>query len=206
MASGADEVENRTAAAGAAMADRAAELKDKTAAMAGSAAAAVQNAAMGAASVARKQVGAAADASVDAAKAARARASELADRAGKTFAQTVEQNPLLVTGVGLLIGGLIASALPRTDLEDGLIGGASSAAKRRARAAAAQGFDTAKQAAGQAYDNVASQAEVEGLTPEAIGKVAQTLGERVRRVADTAVNTAFEQSSPKSPNGESNHG
>jgi hypothetical protein len=207
MASGVDDVERRAEAAGASVAERAADLKDRTVAMAGSAAAVVQDVAIGAASVARRNIAAAADAGLDAAKSARVKAADLSDRAGKTFVQTVEQNPLLVTGVGLLIGGLIASALPRTDLEDGLIGGASTAAKQRAREAASRGFDAAKQATGQAYDNVTSQAEEEGLTPDAIGKVAKSLGERVRRVADTAVNTAFEQSNPKSPaNGESNHG
>jgi hypothetical protein len=206
MASGADDIERRAEAVGASVAGHAAHLKDKSVAMAGSAAGVVQDVAMGAASVARKKVGTAADASLEAAKTARKKASELADRASKSFSQTLEQNPLLVAGVGLLIGGLIASALPRTDLEDGVIGGASTAAKRRAREAAAHGIDTAKQAAGQSYDNVSSQAEAEGLTPEAIEKVAQTLGQRVRRVADTAVNTAFEQPSRKVPtNGEKNH-
>jgi hypothetical protein len=208
MASGADDIENRAAS----VAERAAGLKDRTVAMAGSAAAAMQDAAMSAADMARQSVGAAADAGLDAAKAARAKASELTDRAGKTLSQSVEQNPLLVAGVGLVIGALIASALPRTDLEDGLIGGASSAAKRRAGEAAAQGLDAAKQAAGEAYDNVTAQAATEGLTPDSIGKVAQTLGERVKRVADTAVNTALEQPKANQPtqkspsNGESNHG
>jgi len=40
----------------------------------------------------------------------------------------------------LIVGGLIASALPRSDLEDEFVGNASSAVKRRAQAAASQGF------------------------------------------------------------------
>ena len=55
------------------------------------------------------------------------------DRAGKTILQTIEQNPLLVAGVGLLVGGLIASALPRSEFEDELIGDTSSAAKRQSK-------------------------------------------------------------------------
>jgi len=43
----------------------------------------------------------------------------LTGRAGKSFIETIEQNPLVVAGVGLLVGGLIASALPRSDIEDG---------------------------------------------------------------------------------------
>ena len=136
--------------------------------------------------------GSAADAGLNAAKSARDTASDLTDRAGKTIFETIEQNPLLVAGVGLLVGGLIASALPRSDIEDGLIGDASTAVKQRAQAAASQGIDAAKDAVGEVYDKAARQAEAEGLTPDALGKAAQDIGQRVRRVAETAVTTAFE--------------
>jgi hypothetical protein len=35
---------------------------------------------------------------------------------------TIQENPLLVAGVGLLVGGLIASALPKSELEENLAG------------------------------------------------------------------------------------
>jgi hypothetical protein len=152
----------------------------------------VQDITSGASSAVRNAVGTAADAGIDAARVVRDKASDLTDRAGKTFLQTVEQNPLLVAGVGLLIGGLIASALPRTDIEDDLVGDASQAVKRGAQTAASQGFDKARNAVGEVYDEAARQAEAEGLTPDGIGKAAQDVGERVRRVAERAVTTAFE--------------
>jgi hypothetical protein len=146
---------------------------------------------------------------MNAARTIREQASDASDRAGKTVFQTIEQNPLLVAGVGLLVGGLIASALPRSDFEDDLVGDASSAAKRQAQAAAAKGFDAAKTAAGEIYDETARQVETEGLTADGLGKAAQDITQRVRRVAEAAVTTAFEPSEQEhQPNahGENDHG
>ena len=192
LAANSQKLQDKANLLGNSLSGRATDLRDEGARMAGSAAASVQDIASGASSAVRNAVGTAADAGMDAARVVRDKASDLTDRAGKTFLQTVEQNPLLVAGVGLLIGGLIASALPRTEIEDDLVGDASQAVKRGAQTAAAQGFDKARNAAGEVYDKAARQAEAEGLTPDGIGKAAQDVGERVRRVAERAVTTAFE--------------
>jgi hypothetical protein len=93
----------------------------------------------------------------------------------------------------LLVGGLIVSALPPSDFEDEPVGDTSLAAKRQVQAAASKGFDTAKSAIGGIYDETSGQAEAaEGLTTEGIGKAAQDISQRVRRVAEAAVTTAFE--------------
>jgi hypothetical protein len=155
-------------------------------------AATVQDIASGATSAGQRAIGTAADTGLDAARAVRDKASDLTERAGKTIFETIEQNPLLVAGVGLLVGGLIASALPRSDIEDDLVGDASTAVKRHAQTAASQGFDTAKNAVGEVVDEASQQAREEDLTPDGIGKAAQDIGQRVRRVAETAVTTAFE--------------
>jgi hypothetical protein len=135
----------------------------------------------------------------------RNRASAASDRAGKTVFQAIEQNPLLVAGVGLLLGGLIASALPRSDLEDNLVGEASETAKNRARDAASRGFDAAKGAAGEILENVARQAGSEGLTSDGLGSAAKDIGQRVRRVAEAAVTTGFEHDASTSPAGGGEH-
>ena len=148
------------------------------------------------------------DTAVETARNLRNRASVASDRAGKTVFETIEQNPLLVAGVGLLLGGLIASALPRSDLEDNLVGEASEAAKNRARDAASRGFDVAKDAAGEIFENVARQAGTEGLTSEGLDTAAKDIGQRVRRVAEAAVTTAFEpdNASTTSAGGGEHHG
>jgi hypothetical protein len=192
LAANSQKLQDKAASLGNSLSGRATDLRDEGVRMAGSAAASVQDITSGASSAVRNAVGTAADAGIDAARVVRDKASDLTDRAGKTFLQTVEQNPLLVAGVGLLIGGLIASALPRTDIEDDLVGDASQTVKRGAQTAASQGFDKVRGAVGEVYDEAARQAEAEGLTPDGIGKTAQDLGERVRRVAERAVTTAFE--------------
>jgi hypothetical protein len=136
----------------------------------------------------------------------RDKASAASDSAGKTVFQTIEQNPLLVAGVGLLLGGLIASALPRSDLEDNFVGEASEAAKNRAREAASRSFDAAKGAAGEIFENAARQAGAESLTPDGIDTAAKDIGQRVRRVAEAAVTTAFEpDNAPTSSAGGGKH-
>jgi len=204
----ADGLKDKAVSVGASAADQAGDLKDRTVRAVGSAASSLQDIASDAASTARRAAGTAADAGLNAVKTARDTASDLSGRAGKTVLETIEQNPLVVAGVGLLIGGLIASALPRSDIEDGLIGGASSAVKKRAQAAASEGIDTAKDVVGDVYDKAVRQAEAEGLSPDALGNAAQELGQRVRRVAESAVTTAFEsQDNPKqNTNGVRDHG
>jgi hypothetical protein len=209
VASNSQRIKDSAASAGATLSDRASGLKDDGRRLAGSAATTVQDIADGATAVARSAASTVVDTGVDAARTIRRTASDASDQAGKTIFQTIEQNPLLVAGVGLLVGGLIASALPRSGFEDDLVGDASTAAKRRAQAAASQGFDAAKAAVGEVYDETARQAEAEGLTPDGIGKAAQDISQRVRRVAEAAVTTAFEPSEQDhqlNTHGENNHG
>jgi hypothetical protein len=192
IASNSRRLQDKAGSFGASLSDRATDVRDGGMSMASSAAETLRDIASGAESAGRRTIGAAADAGLDAAKAAHKKASDLTERAGKTIFETIEQNPLLVAGVGLLVGGLIASALPRSDLEDDLIGDASSAVKRRAQSAASQGFDVARNTVGEGYEEAARQAEAEGLTTEGISKAAQDITQRVRRVAESAVTTAFE--------------
>jgi len=209
VASNSQRIKDSAASAGATLSDRASGLKDDGRRLAGSAATTVQDIADGATAAARSAASTVVDTGVDAARTIRRTASDASDRAGKTIFQTIEQNPLLVAGVGLLVGVLIASALPRSGLEDDLIGDASTAAKRRAQAAASHGFDAAKATVGEVYDETARQAEAEGLTPDGIGKAAQDISQRVRRVAEAAVTTAFEPSEQDHQpiaHGENNHG
>jgi hypothetical protein len=209
VASNSQKIADGAGSVGAILSERANSLKDDGLRLAGSAAATVQDIATGATAAARSAANTVADTGMGAARTIRNKASDASDRAGKTIFQTIEQNPLLVAGVGLLVGGLIASALPRSGFEDDLVGDASTAAKRRAQAAASQGFDAAKAAVGEVYDETARQAEAEGLTTDGIGRAAQDISQRVRRVAEAAVTTALspsEQDHQPNAHGENDHG
>jgi len=233
VAAGADQLKDRASSFGASAADQASALKDRAMGAVGSAseqanalkdkamgavgsatsklqnaASAAQDIASDATSEARRMMGNTMDAGMSAVRTARDSAAELPAKAGKTVVETIEQHPLIVAGVGLLVGGLIASALPRSQIEAGVIGAASTAVKRRAQAAAAQGIDAAKDAVGDVYDQTMRQAQAEGLTPDALGKTAQDVGEKLRHVAESAVTTAFEPQNQlqQNTNGVRDHG
>jgi hypothetical protein len=216
LASGTEQLKGSAASTAAELADRATELRDQGVRMAASAADAVKDFAANAASVGRQVADTTRDVGTDAVRTVRDTASDLSDRAsktisqtGKTISQTIEQNPLLVAGVGLVVGGLIASLIPRSSVETGVAGATNNAVKRYARSAAAQGLDVARNTAAEMYDEATRQAESEGLDPEALDQTARDLGQRLRRVADKAVTTAFEPAQDNhqsGPQGDTHHG
>jgi hypothetical protein len=209
VASSSQRIRDSAASAGAVLSDRAHSLKDDGLRIIGSAAGAAQEMASGATAATRNAASSVAGTGMEAVRTMKDKASDVSERTGKTIFQTIEQNPLLVASVGLLVGGLIASALPRSEFEDDLVGDASTAAKRQVQASASKGFDAVKGAVGEIYDETARQAEAEGLTTDGLGNAAQDITQRVRRVADAAVTTAFEPSKPDhqtNAHGENDHG
>jgi hypothetical protein len=114
------------------------------------------------------------------------RAAEIGDRTGKTIVQTVSEHPFLVAGLGLLVGGLIASALPRSRIEDRLAGSSARNLKDRARDMASSGLEGVKEAAAGAYQEVVRGAEEAGLTSDTVSGAARDVGQRARRVAEAA--------------------
>jgi len=204
----ADRLKNSTASVGDAINTRVSGMKDGVSELASSTIDSSRDIAAGAATATRSVGSSAANAGLEVARDMRDKASDYSNRAGKTMLDTIEENPLLVAGVGLLVGGLIASALPKSELEEDLVGDAAAAAKRRASEAASKSFDAAKGAAGEILENVARQAGAEGLTPDKLDESAREIGQRVRRVAESAVTTAFDpDKSPQSNTGGGNqHG
>ncbi|MBB5046199.1 ElaB/YqjD/DUF883 family membrane-anchored ribosome-binding protein [Rhodopseudomonas rhenobacensis] len=159
------------------------------------AAASMRETAAEAAARLRQSASASVDAGRDAAAMARDRAADLArqaaragDRARNTLMDTATQNPLLVAGIGLLLGGLIASALPRTRIEDRMVGGTARGLKERARDVATQSVEGLKEAVSGAYQEVANAADDEGLNSDGVTGAAKDIGQRVRKVADAATN------------------
>lgn len=203
-----DRVREGAASIGNAINTRASDLSDGITNLADSATDATRDYTASAAASARNVAASVKESTLETAKELRNKASDFSDRAGKSFLDTIEQNPVLVAGVGLLLGGLIASALPRSDIEQTLAGEASATTKRRAQAAASQGFEAVKNAAGDIIQNVARQANAEGLTPNHLDASAKDIGQRIRRVADSAVTTAFSSDDVTQTNtgGDQTHG
>jgi len=194
LSSGQDRFQAAAASIGSSVADGAAQARDKGVRLAEAAVRTAKDAASDIAESAQNAIGNAKEAGLQNARVMRERAADLTDRTGRTLFQTIEQNPLLVAGVGLMVGGLIASALPRFEMEDEIVGDTSSSIKRRVQAAAGQGLNTAKEVVTGAYEEATRQAEREGIDPEGLSRAARDVGQRVRRVADAAITTAFEPS------------
>lgn len=127
-----------------------------------------------------------------AAASSRDRAAGLASQAREQMMDTAQRNPLLVAGLGLLAGGLIAAALPRSETERAVVRGVGRTIKRGADVAARQGIGMAHDAADAALDRMQRRAEEEGLSGDRLDESARDLGQRVRKVAEAAVTTAFE--------------
>jgi hypothetical protein len=109
------------------------------------------------------------------------RASQLAESA----ATLAREQPLLVAAGGLVIGAAIAALLPRSRLEDSMIGETSDAVKEAVGAVASEQYEAAKSAAGRVAGEVMHTAEKEGLTGEAAAGVLRDLGDKMAKVATT---------------------
>ena len=121
----------------------------------------------------------------------RDRAVETSQRATSIVNQTLQRNPLLVGGLGLAVGMLIASALPQSDIEKGVLSDAGAQARKQANDLASKGFDAAKGIAVGVIADVAQQAVREGLSATDLNATVEDLGRRVRKVAESATGAAF---------------
>ena len=135
-----------------------------------------------------------------------ARLAQTGANAGRKFLDAVDQNPLIAAGFAMVIGGLIASALPKLDVEDDLMGKASDDVRGRATDAASATFDTAKIAATEVISQVSKKAEEEGLSPAGLASSIQDVGERLKHVAERGITTAFEPDATNDPQSHSKVG
>jgi hypothetical protein len=120
-------------------------------------------------------------------------ASRTGDQLSESFKQskenlfeTMERHPFLVGGVGLLIGAVIASALPVSQTESRLFGDTSDDLKNRARGMASEGLEVAKTAVQDIYQESVSRAQQEGLSPEMVRQTVKGVGDKVKSVVQQA--------------------
>jgi hypothetical protein len=71
---------------------------------------------------------------------------------GQNLLGFLQQQPLVLAGLGLAIGGLLGAAVPSSEMEDELMGDASDAAKSQAKSFAQEQVDAGKQAAADAWN------------------------------------------------------
>ena len=177
--------------------ERMTTLKDQAVGAAGIAADTVRGSASRTGSMMQDTANTAANFASDTAFKVRDRALAASHKASSTVGETIQQYPLFVGGVGLALGMLLASALPRSDLETTVMGNASAGAKKRAGELASQGFDAAKSVASSTISNVVDHAGQEGLNTADLNEATEDFGRRVRKVVDSAADAALGAPSEK---------
>jgi|RhiMethySRZTD1v2_1073278.scaffolds.fasta_scaffold22726_4 hypothetical protein len=120
--------------------------------------------------------------------AARGQAAQVAQGAQSSLLDAIDRNPLVVGGIGLFIGALIAAAIPGSRAEDRLMGETSDEIKGRARDLAAEGYETAKAAAGNVYQAAKQAADEQGLSTEGVRDTLHHVREKVGTVYERATN------------------
>lgn len=108
-----------------------------------------------------------------------------------SVSNAIRNNALLVAGIGLAIGGFIASVLPKSDAEQKLLGGTSDKLKEQVQGVVTGAVDTARTAAVAAFDELTDRAAEQGLSPERLSETTSDIGGRMRKVADAASTAAF---------------
>jgi ElaB/YqjD/DUF883 family membrane-anchored ribosome-binding protein/gas vesicle protein len=128
-------------------------------------------------------------------------ASSAGDQLSRSFKQSkeslfeaMESHPFLVGGIGLLIGAVVASALPVTQAENRAFGDSSDDLKNRARETASEGLEAAKTAAHDVYQEAVSRAQEQGLTPEVVRQTVKDAGEKVQNIVQQTANALDKKS------------
>ena len=122
---------------------------------------------------------------------AAAHAARMGNQAQDAVAGLVRRNPIVLGGVAMAVGGLIAASLPASRVEEKAAGEAGAALKRSGRKMAAEAIKSAKARAAQLADDISVAAREEGLTPDGLNQAVNTTAEKVGSVAGRAVDAAL---------------
>jgi ElaB/YqjD/DUF883 family membrane-anchored ribosome-binding protein len=120
------------------------------------------------------------------------RMTETFTQSKETLTEMMENHPFVVGGIGLLIGAVIASALPVSQSENRLLGESSDELKNRARNVASQGVNVAATAAQSVYQDSVSRVQEQGLSSASVREIIQKAGDTVKDVAKQAANALAE--------------
>lgn len=118
------------------------------------------------------------------------RINSLVSRAGLPVRSFAESQPLLLGAVGLAIGAAIGASFSPTSVENRLMGATRDDLVGRAREMGQEQLHRVQDAAERTIETMREEVGNEGLTP---GKAAETLSDKLTRVAEAGYNTAKEE-------------
>jgi hypothetical protein len=113
---------------------------------------------------------------------------EFRDRGEKLM----EEQPLVVAAVGVIIGAALAAAFPRTQFEDDLMGETSDSVKEAAAEAVSEEVDKARSAATQVVDDVVKAASPQDGTSSPTADAVRKAGEDIKKVVESGGKAAVE--------------
>jgi hypothetical protein len=123
----------------------------------------------------------------------RSTATNAASAAPTAASKVIRDNAVLIGGLGVAIGAILAASLPSTRAEASVVGNASDRVKRAAGAAAQSGFEAAKDTVLSAADAAAKSVSEADLGGHA-SRITEDVTERLKEVAEDVVTTAFDPS------------
>jgi len=112
--------------------------------------------------------------------------------------QVIGDNAALIGGLGIAIGAIIAAALPRTEAERKVVGGASDGVKHAAKTATQSGFEAAKDATMSAAEAATKSIAETNLGAHA-SRMTQNLAGTLKEAADDVVTAAFDPEARTTP-------
>jgi ElaB/YqjD/DUF883 family membrane-anchored ribosome-binding protein len=140
----------------------------------------------------------------NAASSAQTRTGELQTNAGNAVMEFIEQNPILVAGVGAAVGAVLAASIPSSDAENRLFGPPRRAFKNKAGALVADGVEKAKDAAAGVAGEIAEAAARQGMDSDGLKRAVEGVVTSAKTVADRGLSAALDGIAPK-PAGDNPH-
>ncbi|HWL66911.1 MAG TPA: DUF3618 domain-containing protein [Geminicoccus sp.] len=122
---------------------------------------------------------------------ARIASERAAHYAQERFGRVIEDQPLVLGGIGLAIGALLGAALPRTRMENRLVGETADQFKDAVVDTAYQQYEHAAEVATDTYRNVVESVQESGVTDKVVGAVSQA-ADKIRETAHSATEQAHQ--------------
>jgi len=156
----------------------------------------VADAYQAAADVTGRAAGAVAQATSTLGRSAGSSAVRLGGTVQSNLAETFERQPLLVGAIGIAIGAVIASALPRTRIEEETLGDQAATAKEHVTDFVSDTAEKAGVVAKRVIDAVRDEAQAQGLNPSGVKEGASAIRDKALNAAAAAKTNGRRNSQP----------